>query len=392
MGGIGMNLIFFKSHTFLAREIENALGRRKDVQPVILSVPERIGKDAVDTVYEQIKSYLPAIVLSVNNAGYDFDGRLSDRLAADGAYQVNWDVDDPFYKTHYHGVRQPNMHNRLDFVTEASFVPRMNATGYHAHFLPLGVDPSLFNSQGAVDYTQDIAFVGNSSLEFLDTLVGGDIGREMEKAAPLIGRLKQVYYKNPRLDLRKYLLDNKKQWQDITNLEQEKFLFVILWIVGYFYRRDFIIAISNHYKNRFTCYGDAYWSRFLTQSPVSTDACYYDNLCRYYRSTKINLNINRIQIRTSFTNRMFDCKASGAFLLTEKRELNERFFTTDGPEQEIVEFNSLEQCKELIDYYLEHDDEREKIAAAGQEKVLRLHTYDCRIDLMLQISRETWGV
>jgi spore maturation protein CgeB len=110
-----------------------------------------------------------------------------------------------------------------------------------------------------------------------------------------------------------------------------------------------------------------------TQSQVSTDACYYTNLCSYYRSTRVNLNINRIQIKTSFTQRIFDCKASGAFVLTEKRPLNSRYFVTEGPEKELVEFSSRPQCMELIDYYCEHDDERQRIALAGREKVLKLH-------------------
>ncbi|MBD3319750.1 MAG: glycosyltransferase, partial [Chitinivibrionales bacterium] len=208
----------------------------------------------------------------------------------------------------------------------------------------------------------------------------------------LIARLKRMYQDNPRLDLREYLLRNEEQWGPVVKMDREKFLFIITWVVGYFYRRDFIVEISNRYADRFVCFGDGYWGRFITASPVSSDACYYDNLCNYYRSTKVNLNINRIQIRTSFTNRMFDCKAAGAFLLTEKRDMNDRFFVTGGPGQEIVEFRSAGECRELIDYYLQHDEEREAIALAGREKVLKMHTYDARIALMLQVCREAWGI
>jgi spore maturation protein CgeB len=47
---------------------------------------------------------------------------------------------------------------------------------------------------------------------------------------------------------------------------------------------------------------------------------------------------------------------------------------------------------ELIDYYCEHDDERQRIALAGREKVLKLHTYDARIDLMFETCRKEWGI
>jgi spore maturation protein CgeB len=283
--------------------------------------------------------------------------------------------------------------NRLDFVSEESFVPKLIEKGYKAFFLPLAVDPLYFNLEGAVDLARDVAFVGNSSLEWLDTLITEEVQKELEKFAPLITTLKTMYCKNPsQADLKAYLIDNQEQWGNKTGLAREKFLFLMEWLVGYFYRRDFIIEISKHFKDRFTCFGDIYWSRFIDASQVSTDACYYTNLCSYYRSTRVNLNINRIQIKTSFTQRIFDCKASGAFVLTEKRPLNGRYFVTEGPEKELVEFSSRRKCMELIDYYCEHDDERQRIALAGREKVLKLHTYDARIDLMFETCRKEWGI
>lgn len=140
------------------------------------------------------------------------------------------------------------------------------------------------------------------------------------------------------------------------------------------------------------CFGDIYWIKFIDKSQLSTDACYYTNLCSYYRSTKINLNINRIQIATSFTQRIFDCKASGAFILTEKRLLNNRFFVTEGSKKEIVEFSSWPECMQCIDYYCEHDEQRQQIALAGREKVLVHHTYDRRIEQMFEIGKKEWGI
>jgi len=34
-------------------------------------------------------------------------------------------------------------------------------------------------------------------------------------------------------------------------------------------------------------------------------------------------------------------------------------------------------------YYIAHDEEREKIAQAGCEEVLKNHTIDCRVNVML---------
>jgi spore maturation protein CgeB len=45
------------------------------------------------------------------------------------------------------------------------------------------------------------------------------------------------------------------------------------------------------------------------------------------------------------------------------------------PGREIVAYRSPEECAELIDYYLDHETERETIARAGQERTLREHSY-----------------
>lgn len=388
-----MNVVFLKSKTFLAREVENALKKRTDARLLVTDVPEHIPPENVPSVFERIKPFLPALVISINNAGTDFQGALGDLIESSGSFQCNWFLDDPFYEDIFFKRRAPNLKNRIDFVSEESFVPALRQKGYKAFFLPLAVDPLYFKLEGAIDFTRDIAFVGNSSLEWLDTLITEDVQKELEKFALLINTLKTMYYKNPSTaDLRGYLLENPAQWENKTVLEREKFLFLIEWFVGYLYRRDFIIEMSRHFKDRFTCFGDIYWSRFIDPSRVSTDACYYTNLCSYYRSTKVNLDINRIQIKTSFTQRIFDCKASGAFVLTEKRPLNGRYFVTSGPEQELAEFSSRTECMDLIEYYCEHDDERQRIALAGREKVLALHTYDKRIERVFELCKQECGI
>jgi len=388
-----MNVLFLKSKTFLAREVENALKKRVDIRPVITAIPEHLPPESVPSVFEQIKQYLPALVISINNAGTDFQGALCDLIASSGSFLCNWFLDDPFYEDIFCKRQTPAAKNRIDFVSEESFVPVFRQRGRKAYFLPLAVDPLYFNIEGPVDLKRDIAFVGNSSLEWFESLCTEEIRKELENFAPLLKTLRTMYYNGPSTaDLKSYLLTNPGLWENKTVLDRDKFLFLLEWTVGYFYRRDFIVEIAKRFKERFTCFGDVYWSKSIDPTLVSTDACYYTNLCSYYRSTKVNLNINRVQVRTSFTQRIFDCKAAGAFVLTEKRPLNSRYFNTEGPDRELVEFSSWPECMELIDYYCEHDEERRRIALAGREKVLKLHTYDARLEFMIAQCKKEWGI
>jgi len=58
--------------------------------------------------------------------------------------------------------------------------------------------------------------------------------------------------------------------------------------------------------------------------------------------------------------------------------------------QELVLYdeNNLE---ELVDYYLNHEEERERIATSGFNKVRSFHTYDHRVESIMQSVKEHTG-
>ncbi len=391
-----LNVVFFNSRTFLKKELLAALKRRPDIHTLSVEIPVLPPADSAEAVFEQLRPFLPGIVVSLNDAGFDQAGVLSRRIAETGSYVLNWYYDDPLYERIYNNRVIADLSRRIDFVSEASFVPFLAARGHTAHFLPLATDPAFFNTDIPIDDalhnpTYAISFVGNSSLEFMDSIITEQAQKELDKFKPLLVRLKNIYFRNPRENLRDYLQSHSDEWEKKLAIDRERFVFAMVWMVGYLYRRDFVVDLANAYKDRFMCFGDAYWTKFISKSQVSADAMYYKNLCSYYRSSKINININRIQTLTSFTQRIFDCKASGAFLLTDRRAMNNRYFVTEGADRELVEYDSLAHCRELIDYYLSHDEERERIALAGRNKVLSLHTYDNRLEEMLSTARKKWG-
>ena len=57
------------------------------------------------------------------------------------------------------------------------------------------------------------------------------------------------------------------------------------------------------------------------------------------------------------------------------------------PDREIVTFRDEDEMMDKIKFYLKNDLLREKIAAAGRERVLREHTYEVRIRQMLEIIK-----
>jgi spore maturation protein CgeB len=54
-----------------------------------------------------------------------------------------------------------------------------------------------------------------------------------------------------------------------------------------------------------------------------------------------------------------------------------------GRGQELDWFESLDECCEKIEYYLAHDDERQKIAAAGYRLAHSKYSYDKMVERIM---------
>lgn len=99
-----------------------------------------------------------------------------------------------------------------------------------------------------------------------------------------------------------------------------------------------------------------------------------------YRGSKINLNISLKGIEGGTPQRIMDIMGAGGFVLTNYCEETAEIFVED---KEIVMFRNPEELLEKTDYYLSHDKEREQIARAGCEKVLKCYTYEEKVKQLM---------
>ena len=91
-----------------------------------------------------------------------------------------------------------------------------------------------------------------------------------------------------------------------------------------------------------------------------------------------------IDIAEDYANnmRLYEATGVGTLLLTDyKQNLGDLF----EPGREVIAYRDADECAELAGYYLAHDDEREAIARAGQQRTLREHTYYHRIQELVDI-------
>ena len=101
-----------------------------------------------------------------------------------------------------------------------------------------------------------------------------------------------------------------------------------------------------------------------------------------FRYSKINLNITLRSIRSGIPLRAFEIMGSGGFLLTN---FQEDYLDCFEPGVDFVYYESQEDLLSKVEYYLQHEEERRQIARNGYEKVKNYHTYEKRLETMLDI-------
>jgi hypothetical protein len=101
-----------------------------------------------------------------------------------------------------------------------------------------------------------------------------------------------------------------------------------------------------------------------------------------YRRSRIVVNIGRDDFPQDANLRVFEALASGALLLTPlPNELTSLGFV---PDVHFVGFHDEAELHRLVPYYLNDENARLRIAQAGRTETLRHHTYDHRVDTLLE--------
>lgn len=147
-------------------------------------------------------------------------------------------------------------------------------------------------------------------------------------------------------------------------------------------RIDTLSHLSSYYPV------DLYTSDTSKQIPNVTNkgfVDYYTQMPKVFQLSKINLNITHRTIQSGIPLRIFDIMGAGGFVLTNfQSELLDLFDVG----KDLVIYESLEDLIEKARYYMEHEEERTRIAQCGCEKVREYHNYYVRLHEIFQIVFE----
>lgn len=138
------------------------------------------------------------------------------------------------------------------------------------------------------------------------------------------------------------------------------------------------------FKHDLGLYG-AGWDKFINEIYVSGEYIPNSELNEAYYSSKILLNDHwKDMARNGFiSNRIFDGFAAGAFIISDEIEGADEIF-----KDSLVTYSNRKELIDLIEYYLDNEDERKKIAENGRNVVVKNHTFKNRVETILKFVHE----
>jgi spore maturation protein CgeB len=279
-----------------------------------------------DNIVAIARKVKPDLVLVLN--GVVLTAEKVVQLRKRGFKTAVWFTDDPYYTDWTVSIAP-----RYDYV----FTLELNCLSFyrklgcrHVYYLPFAVNPKAFHPKHVpTSYQSDICFIGTAFWNRVE----------------LIDRL-TPYLKEKRVMIAGWW------WDRLPNYA----------------------ALSDKIK-----LGD--W-----MSPEDT-ASYYNgakiviNLHRSVDDDSINFNGKKIAA-LSVNPRTFEISSCATLQLSDVREDIDNLYT---PGKEISTYVSHDELMDKIDYYLQHEEERQEMAIRGFARTRRDHTYHKRLCSMLSI-------
>ena len=124
------------------------------------------------------------------------------------------------------------------------------------------------------------------------------------------------------------------------------------------------------------------WMRGFSQGIESLPFVANEDKVRAFRSCKIVLNTTHPAEVEGTNVRTFEAAAANAFQLVNYRSALHQLFDV---ETELATFRTADELAEKVTYYLPREEERRRMAELAQQRVLREHTYEQRLNTMLSI-------
>ena len=389
-----MRVLFVGSETQQVTHIVYALDR--------MGHEVAIYPQPIEKVLEK-QSYIQNLCIFLQNNALDFvisnifNAYLAQIAQDMDLRYVVYGMDSPMFPIYRH-EKESKYSTTYLFLPDRKECERLQKHGYtNVYHMPLGSDDYTagnisISDEEIMKYQCDISFVGSLySDNIFDKNIAGipaslqtDFGRILKSCAlcwdgadrlspqlvpELIQEVKKVFpeleKKNTGMDdtehLKYWFLDRKQ-----THIERT----LLLELLSQYY--DLRLYTWDH--------------QIVPESVRCFPTVEFEDSLKVYYSSRINLNITLRSIESGIPLRIFDIMSVGGFVLSNwQPEIPELF--EEG--KEIVTFKTPEEMMDKADYYLHHEEERQRIALNGYRKVKECHTFEHRMDKIVSVIYPT---
>ena len=392
-----MHILMYRWKAYNYRDIEQTfllLGHTVD------NIEQELGSYDVSPEFERV------IEEKIRGTHYDmvftvnYFPLISNVCERTGVKYVSWTCDNPLISMYHESVFHAC--NYIFTFDKTNYLEFRGMGVKHIWYLPLAVDTERMDALlGAPEkperrnatqdsemrkYRGDVAFVGslyerNSYDKIKNRLpeyLRGYFDAVMEAQLNISGAniVEPMLTTNILEQLQEYFQLEKSEgsFSDLGLIFQTT---VLGFKIAEIERRRALIELSKHY--RVNVYSNSDVSDLLRiQYCGSVD--YWSEMPKVFRMSKINLNFTIPNIKSGIPLRIWDVLGCGGFLLTNYQAEIPYYFKEG---EELVCFDSLEDLCEKVGYYLEHEEERKRIAWNGYRKVREKHSYIERIRTIL---------
>lgn len=392
-----MHILMYRWKAYNYRDIEQTfllLGHTVD------NIEQELGSYDVSPEFERV------IEEKIRGTHYDmvftvnYFPLISNVCERTGVKYVSWTCDNPLISMYHESVFHAC--NYIFAFDKTNYLEFRGMGVKHIWYLPLAVDTERMDALlGAPEkperrnatqdsemrkYRGDVAFVGslyerNSYDKIKNRLpeyLRGYFDAVMEAQLNISGAniVEPMLTTNILEQLQEYFQLEKSEgsFSDLGLIFQTT---VLGFKIAEIERRRALIELSKHY--RVNVYSNSDVSDLLRiQYCGSVD--YWSEMPKVFRMSKINLNFTIPNIKSGIPLRIWDVLGCGGFLLTNYQAEIPYYFKEG---EDLVCFDGLEDLCEKVGYYLEHEEERKRIAWNGYHKVREKHSYIERIHTIL---------
>jgi spore maturation protein CgeB len=377
-------ILFIDSSYVLTKECLNAIKNTgNDAYYLHIDLNEIDYEIFIRNLLNAFKEFKPDFVLTINHLGFDTEGRLTEIFNSLELPFVSWFVDSPnVILSSYLGSVSDYCNI---FIWEQDYISEVVSKGYkHCNYLPLATDLSIFKNTKE-NFLYDVSFVGSSMVYATHKNMISWVHRD-DLISEFIPSMQHfLFLKTRKVEKVIDFLSNKNIIFDSED-QKNDFLAAVLWKATMIYRLSGIKKLADFKP---VIAGDPNWSNILAmQYQILPERWYYDNLVDFYNLTKINFNMTSLQMTNAINQRIFDVSACQKFILTDYRpQIDELFFGRDN----IAFFTDVNEISDLVKFYLNNENLRNKMCLNAYEIVSKYHTYNHRIIKIIETLRNKFS-